>query len=266
MLVVLLLGVVTDYAVFFLHGMKQRLEAGERRLDAAHAQYLRVSADRRYRRPSRRGRHGRARGRRGAEFFRAFGPGMALTVLVSLAISVTLIPALMAILGFELYWPRTLAVDERPSRPSRVAYLVGHRPARSGGDRARRRRRPRRRVPGLLDGSRIAQIQGLAERAAAAGPRAAAQRLRARDPLPHGAARGASTRSGSCPRSSASNAGSAGARHRCGDRAGERRRPRIPDFVIVSDPPAADPARARPRATGRAGDRHRRAAASGCRA
>ena len=53
------------------------------------------------------------------EFFRAFGPGMALTVLVSLAISVTLIPALMAILGSRLYWPRTLAVDERPSRPSR---------------------------------------------------------------------------------------------------------------------------------------------------
>ena len=36
-LIVLLLGVVTDYAVFFLHGLRERLDAGEERLEAAEA-------------------------------------------------------------------------------------------------------------------------------------------------------------------------------------------------------------------------------------
>jgi RND superfamily putative drug exporter len=103
-LVVLLLGIVTDYAVFYLARMRHRLLAGEDRLLAAQgagADYtpivvtagLIVAA-------------GTATLLAGTlDFFRAFGPGMAMTVLVSLAVSITLVPALLAILGRALLWP-----------------------------------------------------------------------------------------------------------------------------------------------------------------
>ena len=127
-LVVLLLGVVTDYAVFFLHGMRGRLDKGETRLTAAKlatAEYLPtvvtaglIVAG------------GTAALMVGElEFFRAFGPGMALTVLVSLAVAITLIPALMAILGEGLFWPRGRDTSERPPvKPGRAAYAMTARP------------------------------------------------------------------------------------------------------------------------------------------
>jgi RND superfamily putative drug exporter len=103
-LVVLLLGIVTDYSVFYLARMRHRLLAGEHRLVAAQgaaADYtpivvtagLIVAA-------------GTATLLAGTlDFFRAFGPGMAMTVLVSLAVAITLVPALLAILGRALLWP-----------------------------------------------------------------------------------------------------------------------------------------------------------------
>ena len=164
--------------------MKQRLEAGERRLDAAHAatsEYLPIVVTAGLIVAG--GTAALVAGE--LEFFRAFGPGMALTVLVSLAISVTLIPALMAILGSRLYWPRTLAVDKRPSRPSRVAYLVTARPvavialvAVVGLAVACR---------GLLDTKLgITRIRGLPKRRSSdKAPRGGGAGLRTRDPLPH---------------------------------------------------------------------------------
>jgi RND superfamily putative drug exporter len=101
-LVVLLLGVTTDYSVFFLAGMRTRLAAGAARAAAAR--------------------------RTTAEFtpiiltaglvvalgigslavaplgqLRAFGPALALTVLIGMAVSVTLAPALIAIFGRLLF-------------------------------------------------------------------------------------------------------------------------------------------------------------------
>ena len=104
LVVVLLLGIVTDYAIFFLSGLRARLELGEQRLVAAEratAQYLPivftagliVAA----------GAAALLAGK--LEFFRAFGPGMALTALVGLAVAITLIPALMAIFGRWILWP-----------------------------------------------------------------------------------------------------------------------------------------------------------------
>ena len=63
-LIVLLLGVVTDYAVFFLHGLRERLDAGEPRLDGGGVGDGRVRSDRRDRGLDRRRGHGRAAGRR----------------------------------------------------------------------------------------------------------------------------------------------------------------------------------------------------------
>lgn len=121
-LVVLLLGVVTDYAIFFLHGMREHLAQGDQRVEAAQratADYLPtvvtaglIVAG---------GTAALVAGQ--LDFFRAFGPGMALTVLISLLVAVTLVPATMAILGRALYWPsrRLEPPRERPSALARFA-------------------------------------------------------------------------------------------------------------------------------------------------
>jgi len=103
-LVVLLLGVTTDYSVFFLAGMRSRLAEGQPRLRAAR--------------------------RTTAEFMpiiltaglvvaggiaaltvasvgtlAAFGPALALTVVTAMAVALTLTPALIAIFGDLLFRP-----------------------------------------------------------------------------------------------------------------------------------------------------------------
>jgi RND superfamily putative drug exporter len=127
-LVVLLLGVVTDYAVFFLHGMRERLDAGDERLPAAHtatAEYLPIVLTAGLIVAG--GTASLVAGE--LEFFRAFGPGMALTVLISLGIAITLVPALMAILGRRIFWPRRPTREWAPGRASRLAYFATARPA-----------------------------------------------------------------------------------------------------------------------------------------
>ena len=101
-ILVLLLGLVTDYAVFFLSESRRRLRLGESRLDAVRAATSRtlpivftagliVAA----------GTGALAVGELG--FFRAFGPGLALTTLIALAVSMTLVPALLALFGRRLF-------------------------------------------------------------------------------------------------------------------------------------------------------------------
>ncbi len=102
--VVLLLGVVTDYSVFLLSGMRARLRAGESvqpaatratrqvlpiivtagLLVAAGLVTLRLAS---------------------IGFVQALGPAMAVVVLISLAVTVTLVPAAMHLLGRALFWP-----------------------------------------------------------------------------------------------------------------------------------------------------------------
>ena len=97
--VVLLLGLVTDYAIFFLSEMRTRLRRGEPRLAAARASVAEVGADRASP-PGLIVAAGTAALVAGKlEFFRAFGPGLALTTLISMVVAITLVPALMAIFG-----------------------------------------------------------------------------------------------------------------------------------------------------------------------
>ena len=132
-LVALLLGLTTDYAVFFLSGARRRLAEGERRVRAAQrsARFvlpivvtagLIVAV----------GTGSLVIGNLG--FFRAFGPGMAVTVLVTLAVTVTLVPALIAIFGRALFWPGLR--ESGPREPSRLrrafGYLVTSRPVALG--------------------------------------------------------------------------------------------------------------------------------------
>jgi RND superfamily putative drug exporter len=126
LMIVLLLGVVTDYSIFFLSGFRRQLAAGLRRgaaarattaefvptivaagvMVAAGAACLSVAS---------------------LSFFRAFGPGMALTVLIGLVVAITLVPALLAIFGRAVFWPHAIAVPPEPQRtpPDSTAHAQG---------------------------------------------------------------------------------------------------------------------------------------------
>jgi RND superfamily putative drug exporter len=104
-IVVLLLGLVTDYSVFFLSETRRRLRRGQGRLDAVRAATARtapivltagliVAA----------GTGALVVGKLG--FFRAFGPGLAATTLIALVVSITLVPALLALFGARLFGGR----------------------------------------------------------------------------------------------------------------------------------------------------------------
>jgi RND superfamily putative drug exporter len=128
----LLLGIVTDYASFFLTGVRQRLAAGNNSREAA------VETARRYV-PIivvaglivALGIATLLVGR--LEFFRAFGPALALSVVVGLAVGITFVPATLAILGRAAYWPavpQSLPVPAaRRARPARLLRFATSRPA-----------------------------------------------------------------------------------------------------------------------------------------
>jgi putative drug exporter of the RND superfamily len=120
-LVVLLLGVTTDYCVFFLAGMRSRLAEGASRLRAARdstaasapivfAAGLIVAAGT--------GALVVARG----GLLRAFGPGLAVTVLVSMVVSLTLMPALLGAFGGLMF--RGAILGRPPGSGRRLARLA----------------------------------------------------------------------------------------------------------------------------------------------
>ena len=105
LLVALQLGVVTDYVIFFLSAFHRQLRRGELPADAARsatAEYapivavagLTVAAGTAALLVAR------------SDLFRAFGPGMAMAILIGLVVAITLVPALMAILGSWVFWPK----------------------------------------------------------------------------------------------------------------------------------------------------------------
>lgn len=102
--VALMLGVVTDYSVLFFTGTRRRLADGEGRFAAARGSVatfgpivlvagLVVAA----------GVATLSFGTLG--FFRSFGPGMAITVFAGLLMSITFVPAMLALLGRWAFWP-----------------------------------------------------------------------------------------------------------------------------------------------------------------
>jgi putative drug exporter of the RND superfamily len=104
LVVALTLGIVTDYAVFYLSGMRRSLLEGRSPVESARTATVRVTpivataglivvA----------GTASLLVGK--LDFFRAFGPGLALTAAVALVVSITLIPAALAILGRLAFWP-----------------------------------------------------------------------------------------------------------------------------------------------------------------
>ena len=100
----LLIGVVTDYCVLFFFGLRNELRRGPGGHQAA-SRAIKTEA------PIVAVAGLTVAGGTAAllvasfELFRAFGPALCLTVLVGLAVSVTMVPALMAILGRRLFLP-----------------------------------------------------------------------------------------------------------------------------------------------------------------
>jgi putative drug exporter of the RND superfamily len=117
LLVALLLGVVTDYAVFYLSAARSQLEAGADRLTAARwatAQSSPIIAIAGITAAAGTGALIVA----GSPTFRAFGPGMGLAVLIGMIVTVTLMPALLGILGSAMFWtPRRKARTAAPDGP-----------------------------------------------------------------------------------------------------------------------------------------------------
>jgi RND superfamily putative drug exporter len=117
LVLVLLLGLVTDYSVFFMSAMRRGLEGGEGVTAAARGATARtvpvvvaaglIVAG---------GVAALVVGR--LDFFQAFGPSLAITTLVALALSITLIPAALALFGERLFGGevRGAAGDAVPAR------------------------------------------------------------------------------------------------------------------------------------------------------
>lgn len=132
LVVALLLGVVTDYAVFFLSEFRDRLRSGAESRDAATAAAQAVipivftggvilSLSLLALRASSLG------------FFRQLAPALAVTVAVAMLVSLVFVPALIALLGRFAVWPTRpqAEVDEAaPGRPigPRIAHLAAGRP------------------------------------------------------------------------------------------------------------------------------------------
>ena len=125
LLVALLLGVVTDYTIFYVTAFQSRVEGASHWRDAVRravavdtpivgAAGVTVAA----------GTAALLAAK--SEFFRGFGPAMALAVLVGLLVSVTLVPAALAILGPKVFWPRRArpAGRRRPLRHAGVATMA----------------------------------------------------------------------------------------------------------------------------------------------
>lgn len=129
-IVALLFGVVTDYALFFLSRFERALADAGGDGQAAAVSSLRELT------PILTACGVAVAAGTGAlvvaelGFLRAFGPGVAASVLVALAVAVTLVPALCAILGARVLWPRGASATEEEGSPRtrRVLELVVDRP------------------------------------------------------------------------------------------------------------------------------------------
>ncbi len=134
LLVALVLGIVTDYVVFYLANAQSKTLQGDARLDAAQrataettpivvaggailtASLLALRVAR-------------------AEVFQELGPALALAVAAAVLVAITLVPAALAIFGRALYWPRPPAAAIADSGPAPVAgrnllaRLIAHRSA-----------------------------------------------------------------------------------------------------------------------------------------
>jgi RND superfamily putative drug exporter len=126
LVVALTLGIVTDYTIFFLSAGRRELAHGVPRLEAAERACLAVAPI-----VATAGLivvAGSAALLVGElEFFRAFGPALAITAAVSLVVSLTFVPAALALFGRLVFWPTLRPGEEADGlleRPTRVRSAI----------------------------------------------------------------------------------------------------------------------------------------------
>jgi RND superfamily putative drug exporter len=139
-LVVLLLGVTTDYSVFFMSGMRDRLAEGLSRVQAARlttAEYAPIILAAGLLVAAGTASLGVAR----MQLIRSFGPALAVTVLTAMLVSLTLAPALIGIFGRALYWPGPHWFRAARTAARREAAAAAAAAAQAAGDPSPRARR-----------------------------------------------------------------------------------------------------------------------------
>ncbi|MEO6791675.1 MAG: MMPL family transporter [Ornithinibacter sp.] len=107
LLVALLLGIVTDYTIFYVTSLRSQLALCEKPADAVErsiAAYTPIVTVAGITVAAGTGALLAA----SSEFFRGLGPAMTLAIVIGLVVSVTLVPALIAILGSRVLWPGRL--------------------------------------------------------------------------------------------------------------------------------------------------------------
>ena len=127
LMIALVLGIVTDYCIFYLSAAREQLRAGETRLAAARHVgseitpivvvsglilaaglcMLRVSS---------------------VGFFRDLGPSLAVAVVAAVVASILLMPALVGVFGSALFWPRRLVSPPAEPRPRRFMRIAVRKP------------------------------------------------------------------------------------------------------------------------------------------
>lgn len=138
LIVALLLGIVTDYAIFYLSSLRRSFGMGDDPRSAAASSIaevtpivvvagVTVAAGVAVLAVAR------------SPLFRAVGPGMALTIVVALVVAITLIPALLATLGRAVFWPsspgRRALGSRRPAQITSSHVAEGLAPHRPTGER-----------------------------------------------------------------------------------------------------------------------------------
>ena len=129
-MIVLVFGVTTDYTIFFLSRFRALAAAGQPRLEAAQrstAQLepivftagITVAAAALSLLVAR------------LDFFRVFGPGLALAVLTALVVALTFIPAMLATFGSALFWPRRPGRGLEPQQATEEVVTAERQPSRS---------------------------------------------------------------------------------------------------------------------------------------
>ena len=204
-LVVLLLGLVTDYTVFFMAETRRRLRHGATRMEAARWATARVAplvfaagtlviA----------GALSLLAGK--LHFFRVFGPGLAVAALVVTLVCLTLVPALMGAVGPWLFGSRVRGGAGGGPRPGRSA-VEGAAVRRAAADRQARRRARRRRVRRPARRRRARGADDLAVRLVHPVPAAGERAAEDRPTRPPRGSRRASSRRPSCCSSRRASAG-----------------------------------------------------------
>src|SRR5581483_8583535 len=133
LLIVVLFGIGTDYILFLLLRYRERLRLGEDRKAAMVSAVSRVGEV-----------ISSAAGvvivaflamtLSSLSFFRSMGPSLAIAVTVTLLAGVTLVPAVVSLLGTRIFWPsKSWRAEPRAARAAAIGHAMARRPALFAG-------------------------------------------------------------------------------------------------------------------------------------